>query len=745
MLTIRQTVGSSGGEGRSGACSLFVTSLSALFLIGCEPGGGERPTLSLEEAKQVTTTFGGASFTPPPRSVTDVTAILSKQARDDLERVAEAQRDVDAEPPAGADSGNLAEFHYHRGLAASKLGRTGQAIADFRRARDNGAKAGNTDVSDMAGWLLGLADMFAGSFSQAVLDWEQSVKVSKRIGFEEDLVLPYAMLADVYAKAGDPEGVKRSADLSKKARARVEIGDFHEWDWLDRLFYLNEWAAAEAMREASLLEVAGSYVEAEPFHRLAIESFSRALENSDANVVYQQGDESFNPVLFNWLHANLAENLRRQGRLVEAEVGARQNLTTALKMNGRYSAHTAYMLGSFTRVVYEQGRFADAEKLGRANIDAYEKSGASTQSLQYALTRMRLADTLGAQGRWKEALAQYEKAEGALAEDAYATRKFVAGNVNWGIALLESGQAAESISVFDAATTRLTPIYGAEHYVLAEVAGFKAKALSKMGKREEALKTFVAAIPVLFEGARRDAGQEGIAFTRGQRMRAILGVYIDLLSEIGGTRLEAEAGFDTAAEAFRVADAARMQSVQQALSASGARAAVRDPGLADLVRREQDTKHQADALLVRLADMLSRPTSEQSPDAVSSLRSEISLLQGARDSILKEIESRFPDYADLMSPKPITVDQVQAVLGSDESLITTYVADDRTYVWAVPKTGRVAFASAGLGRDDLAEMVALLREALEPQASVLGDIPDFDVAAAHDLYWLLLEPVKAGW
>ena len=648
--------------------------------------------------------------------------------------VERSRKEADAQPRDTDGARTLSNFYYDRGLAASRIGRSGQEIADYRKAMKYAREAGNWEVQDMGGWLLGLADMFAGSFSDAVADWERAIEISKSIGLIEDAVISYAVLADLYAKAGDPEGVKIAAERSKKSE-RTGGG----WEPEQETIY--EWRAAKGLREASLMEVAGRYKEAEPHYRDGIRSYDLFL----GTYVPTKGDAEFDAAMYNLFVAGLADNLRKQGRLVEAEVWARRTLTTALKTNGRYSAHTAYMLGLLTRVVYEQGRFADAEKLGRANIDAYEKSGASTQSLQYALTRMRLADILGAQGRWKEALAEYEKARGTLAQDAYATRKFVAGNVNWGIALLESGEAAESISVFDAATARLTPIYGAEHYVLAEVAGFKAKALAKMGKREEALKTFFAAIPVLLEGARRDAGQEGVAFTRGRRMRGILGAYIELLSEIGGTRLEARAGFDTAAEAFRVADAARMQSVQQALSASAARAAVRDPGLADLVRREQDTRQQADALLVRLADMLSRPTSEQSADAVSSLRGEISLLLGARDSILKEIESRFPEYADLMNPKPITVDQVQAVLGSDESLITTYVADHRTYVWAVPKTGRVAFASAKLGRDDLAETVALLRAALEPRASVLGDIPDFDVAAAHGLYTALLEPVKAGW
>ena len=38
-----------------------------------------------------------------------------------------------------------------------------------------------------------------------------------------------------------------------------------------------------------------------------------------------------------------------------------------------------------------------------------------------------------------------------------------------------------------------------------------------------------------------------------------------------------------------------------------------------------------------------------------------------------------------------------------------------------------------------------LREALEPNAAMISDIPAFDVALGHELYSLLLKPVEAGW
>ncbi|PYM97350.1 MAG: hypothetical protein DME08_10810 [Candidatus Rokuibacteriota bacterium] len=78
-------------------------------------------------------------------------------------------------------------------------------------------------------------------------------------------------------------------------------------------------------------------------------------------------------------------------------------------------------------------------------------------------------------------------------------------------------------------------------------------------------------------------------------------------------------------------------------------------------------------------------------------------------------------------------------------MIATFVSVDRTFVWAVPTSGSIAFAAASLGRRDLSTAVTTLRKALEPNARTAGDIPAFDLALGHRLYAALLEPVASGW
>ena len=127
------------------------------------------------------------------------------------------------------------------------------------------------------------------------------------------------------------------------------------------------------------------------------------------------------------------------------------------------------------------------------------------------------------------------------------------------------------------------------------------------------------------------------------------------------------------------------------------------------------------------------------------IRSDVRSLISARTVLRQEILNRHPAYASLVNPAPITLDRVQQSLTAGEALIATYVGEKATYVWAVPKAGNVVFAVAPLSERRIAAAVTNLRHALDPKIATLGEIPEFDIAASHDLYKALLAPVERGW
>ena len=199
--------------------------------------------------------------------------------------------------------------------------------------------------------------------------------------------------------------------------------------------------------------------------------------------------------------------------------------------------------------------------------------------------------------------------------------------------------------------------------------------------------------------------------------------------------------------AFATSVFAQTSSVSNTLAASLARSKMGPTEVGDLARQEQDIAKKILSIQGALASYLgSRKGKTEAEDKVElGLRARIFDLSSEKGTLRTKIESLFPDYVELITPGSATIEQARAVLRPGEALISTYSGIDRTFVWAIPFTGDVAFSAVDLGREDLSDTVGLLRSALEPNARTLGDIPEFDLAAASNLFTKLLEPVRAGW
>ena len=263
----------------------------------------------------------------------------------------------------------------------------------------------------------------------------------------------------------------------------------------------------------------------------------------------------------------------------------------------------------------------------------------------------------------------------------------------------------------------------------------------KAGRDVDAINEFRAAIPVMMASAREasDDDDTTVVAARSQRLQTIVEAYIAMLD-----RGQKNTG-DVAVETFSLADAIRGRSVQQALAASSARMLAKDPALADLVRQQQDLSKEVNAQLGLLNNVLSLPPAERDQKGVNAINAQIDKLRADRDKARVEISKRFPSYADLIDPKAPSVDDIKATLKSGEALLSFYFGSDHSFVWAVPKDGPVAFASVAATAGEIETKVRKLREALEPQASMVSDIPPFDLALAYELYSLLLKPVEAAW
>ena len=675
------------------------------------------------------------NFVPPPRSIADITAILD-QEKPDAAKIAKMTAAADVQTPAGLDDKAMIDFLVTRGDAAEALGRSQQALTDLRKAVEL-AKARPGNMLAMIGALseLARAERRAGNIAAMLQDLQEASADALASGQRLAMQFPtYRDLAVQSVALG-------KADDATKWLQRLDQTWVDSANWRGPLprYFRNWYKSFVDQGHASILNSAGNFAQAEPLYRSAIAEARQAEKDAapiaGTNATPPPGVYATAADLY---EMQFASALAANGRLMEAEVEAREALLNQLRMRGRYASESVTAVVTLGRVIGMQGRYAEAEKLLSTAVSTYQTLGFAANSTVLLDARGVLASNLLAENNAPAAMEQYRTIERAAGDDARLRTQYLAGHPDYAIAQIATGLAASATASAQAAVAARSAISGPSSYATAEATGIYAAALVASGG-SGARDAFAKAVPVLLAATRHDDTEEDDASAGYQvvRLQFILESYLDFLAS---DRTGSGAG-----EAFRIADAARGQSVQHAVADAAARANVSDPGLADIVRQDQDAQRQVTALDAVLAGMLAIPSDQRDANAVAQTRATIDKLQAQRAKTRQDIRQRFPGYAQLIDPRPATVADAQKALASGEALFSVYVGKHRVYVWAVPKQGAVAFASSPMAPGDIDKAVTALRKSVDPDAATAGQIPAFDVANAYRLYAGLLEPVKAGW
>jgi CHAT domain-containing protein len=710
----------------------FVVLTAAAALSACEPDN--KPAVSLEQAKQITAQFQEQGFTPPPRTIADITAILDQQKPDPAKAEA-ARTAADAPPPSGWTPGQLADFYYRRGLAAAELGRTGQRVADLKEAARLGreAKLPHTQFMQMLNHYAH-AEQAAGNTKTARDVHFERLRIQNQTDAGQGSYFSiYYNLGIINARLGNlAEAQATQTQMERILQNSVAWRNASQYN-------RDEWQTLVLRTRAAIAQESGRYAEAERMLREALRITTGKLVPIEAQLVAIGAPLGTYSNVADITRTEIARALLRQGRLVEAEAEVRASLLSRLQRRGRYAPETANNVLILAAVIYEQGRYAEAEKLAATALDIFQNLGAEPKAYSLANARRWVARAQEAQGNEAAAQATFDDMERAIGDDAEMRRIYLDRNISYGLALLRAGRADDAQRIVQNALSKSTTDLGERHYNTAQARGWLGVVLARRGDQAGAMAAFQSAMPILLSPSRQadDDEESGGGSQRDRELRIVTEAYLGVLA---GTQ-----GAAAAEEAFRLADAIRGQSVQRALAASSARTAASDSALATLVRQEQDAQKQAAALQGLLTFMLSSPASQQDADGVRSVRSQIDTLRSARAKVREEIENRFPDYVNLIDPRPATVAQARQNLRPGEALIATYVGEEKTFVWAVPQSGAAVFATTDIRKAEMGRMVGELRKSLDPNAATLGDIPAFDVALANKLYAALLQPVEAGW
>jgi CHAT domain-containing protein/Tfp pilus assembly protein PilF len=656
--------------------------------------------MTVDEAKKATVFMGQELFAPPPRRINDILALLAESGQFDQTVTNKFKAKADKFPPEGSNNRNLAYFYRERGQAALMLYRNKQALEDFRKAMHYAEKAKIRDA--FFANRLGVVEMWAGNYNRALELFEQSLRIKKGTNTYYNLVIIYSSIGDLESA----ENLKREGIYISRQSSSV----------MSRIF--------SASMRAFVLEAQGKHVEAEKQWRKILSLANSIKKQYPVHAIDNR----------TWLAANLME----QNRFVEAELEARRVVKEVIGLTGKDSDATGRAIVRLGEILQKQGRLGEAEKLIKTGISILENSGLPSDSYLMGHSRMLYGNVLTDQNYFAEAMKEFDLAKTSLLKNNFLYEKVFARNPNLILSLLKSGRTGEAMQLIDAAYYIYNKNLGERHSWTAEIIGLRGIANVEMKSFKQATDDFSRSISVLLSN--RIASEDDYSFK--MRFKIIIEAYIKLLVQLRGSLLEDELLIDAAAETFRLADAIRNYTLRSALGASVARAAVVDPNLSDLVRREQDASKQIQVLQSQLTVVLAIPESQRPPDAIERLTLKIETLNQARLVLLKEIKKDFPKYSELTDPVPADMPSLQEYLRTGEVMISIYSSNDSTFVWAIPPRGEVRFEVIRLGKIKLTQIVDNLRQALNPDPETFGDIPEFDVGLAYRLYNLLLEPVE---
>ena len=482
--------------------------------------------------------------------------------------------------------------------------------------------------------------------------------------------------------------------------------------------------------------------------------------------------------------ANLGTLYLMQDRFDEVEPLLRQALAIYERALGPEHPDTATTLENLGTMFLGQGRAEEAEPLLRRGIAIREKAlGPDNETI--ATTLINLAAASGpaqaaeAEQLLRRALAITERARGPAHPDTATPLRILAGH------LANRGRYREAEPLLLRAQAILEASFGADHLELAYVLSDLARAHSGSNRLADAEAALNRALPIFRKALpanHRDIAQTQYlrstvllsrgkltdAYAAARDATAILAerrtlstaarwrgdwredrrsdwVFAQELraahalarSQPAGERALREASFETA-------QFAGFDDTGQAIAQMAARFAAGSGPLSALLREQQSLLQRQLVLNRLLADAMG--SSEAGVRAHGqAFRTEIEDIAARLKQIDAILRRDHKAYIDLVDPRPLSVLEMQSLLGEDEAAVSIVAGDHETYLFAVSKS-QASWARSTLNEEQLITHVTALRRQLDPD-QWQGAFAPFDRALAHRLYrelWAPLEGVLAG-
>ncbi len=560
---------------------------------------------------------------------------------------------------------------------------------------------------------------------------------------EEAITLGEAMVAE--EKGGWPLAILRleiARDLTlvgRYARARVHIeaaekllpGDLSRLKD-DELYYALRVQAVYYQVKSQMLRIMGNWQQSTELARLGL---ARSLQMVDMRQQVRDEGARFGAVLSAFrAYTDLARSLTAAGLYAEAEWCVREAYQL-LRRTGTLENLQRAIFSSASEYYAAVGQYKEALSfIDRATAVADAEGLSASSGYRRQLDTRRLEAMVG-QARWTEASRMVVEIDAAIRASGAAPTLGAYEQRLRTLVALHNGQHAGLPAVLRPIIERNGRIIGPDHYNVAIDRGLLAAALAKSGAIAEAKPLFAQAVRGLTAPASLTGDFTENAFQR-QTKRYVLQTYMHLLAR------SAKDSPQDALTLFEVADQLTTSSVQQALSEAAVRSGVTQPALAEIIRKEQDAKQEIAALTSVLLGQGGEGSRRPDPQQVDQARDRIRELEDQRRGYKAQIQKEFPEYFQLVQPRPPSPAEIARQLRPNELFIVVTPMTDTTYAWAIDAGGGVRFHDAGIGEGQLRTWVDRVRRTLDLAGFEDGKVPAFAFADAHRIYQAIFAPFE---
>jgi CHAT domain-containing protein len=625
-------------------------------------------------------------------------------------------------------------FLMHEAARADSVGDAGKRLTLLREAA--ALEVPNNDERTLMYQHLGSAEAAAGNLREALVAREAAAKMAWLIDKPGKQVIALTQGVSLQLKLGDTAGAKKS--LAAAERVSFPHGRRGQE-------YRSKWVGSLEQARGRIAQAEGRYADAEASFQRSLSAFEDyrmrgAKFGSDNEVLLE--DESAERLVENAL-GNLVEILKRQGRLAEAELFARQLLVRAKARQGEPSFAAGHAHRIMSALLAARGRYTEAEGEAKLAVADLQAVGVLPYAMNMVRSQQALAVALAGQEKWQEAASVFQAARAVLNADPELAQKFQLGNLHWALTLIQVGKSEQAIPMLQKILAKQLSLQPDTAIQPALTRGLLGLAQYTAGQVEVAETSFRFAVPILLENLQQlDAENQGVSATE-LMIRKVMDAYIGLLMTQRAER-PSSSGEDTVDLAFRYADMSAASTVSRALAQNAARSMMGsvDTRLADMVREEQNFSQRISQLSQTLEGLTEMRDAKLVQSNIDALRSEIEKARKSRTKLHQDILRSFPQYASLINPHTPDMSKIAQLLRPNEVLLSIHPADRHTYVWAIRAGQQPAYAIVDLSRYDLAALVKKLRLALDPGAVSLSNTPAFDIDTAHQLYRRLLGPLE---